>query len=313
MSKVKKFSKLKFWQQQALIMHTLEGLSYKDIHAALPDVPYDTMYGAIQRLREHYPARTIEQSRRLPTIFVIGDTQCKQGIDLAYMSWIGYYIARKKPDIIVHIGDNYDMASLSFYDKGKLAAEGRRVSEDIIAGDTGIALIEAEINKVQGYNPRKVFCLGNHEERIDRYVSDNPEFEGLIGTDKLAVNRAGWEVQPFLKPIKIHGINFMHYIPNPMSGKPYGGTVQNILKNAGASFVMGHKQVLDIAMRPTVDGRHQLGVVVGACYAHDEAYKGYTGNNHFRGCVMLTEVEDGFALPSPVSLQYMRKVYDAHH
>ena len=39
--------------------------------------------------------------KRNPTIFVIGDTQCKQGIDLEYMHWIGAYIARKKPDIIV--------------------------------------------------------------------------------------------------------------------------------------------------------------------------------------------------------------------
>ena len=51
-----------------------------------------------------------------------------------------------------------------------------------------------------------------------------------------------------------------------MSGKPYGGTVQNILKNTGASFVMGHKQILDIALRPTLDGTHQIGVIVGACY-----------------------------------------------
>ena len=44
-----------------------------------------------------------------------------------------------------------------------------------------------------------------------------------------------------------------------------------------------------------------------------EGYKGHTGNNHFRGGVMLTEVNDGFALPSPVSLDYMRKVYEANH
>ena len=72
--------------------------------------------------------------KRNPTIFVIGDTQCKQGIDLEYMHWIGAYIARKKPDIIVHLGDHYDLASLSSYDKSTLSAEGRRVQLDIEAG-----------------------------------------------------------------------------------------------------------------------------------------------------------------------------------
>lgn len=155
--------------------------------------------------------------------------------------------------------------------------------------------------------------MGNHEERIDRYVNDNPEFEGLIGTDKLAFKRAGWEVYKFLEPVEVHGIFFQHYVQNNMSGKPLGGTALNILKNTGKSFVMGHKQVLDIALRPVLGYGHQIGIVVGACYAHDEGYKGIQGNNHFRGCVMLTEVQDGFALPSPVSLEYMRKVYDANH
>lgn len=106
----------------------------------------------------------------------------------------------------------------------------------------------------------------------------------------------------------VEGISFQHFVANVMTGKPLGGNALNILKNSGKSFVMGHKQVLDIAIKPVLGGGHQLGVVVGACYEHDEGYKGYQGNNHFRGCVMLYEVEDGFALPKPVSLNHMRKV-----
>lgn len=308
----KHFSKLKFNQQKVLELHTVEGKGYKQIAKELA-MPYDTVYGIVQRLAADYPAEVIIKQRREPTIFVIGDTQAKQGIDLEYMSWIGYYIAKKRPDIIVHIGDAYDMASLSSYDKGTLAAEGKRVQADIDAGDESFRLIDIELSKITGYKPRKILTLGNHENRIDRYVQDHPELSGYLGTDKLGCEQYGWEVHPFLKPVEIHGIQFVHFVPNPMTGKPYGGTVQNILKNCGSSFVMGHKQVLDIAMRPTFDGKQQLAVIVGACYAHHEAYKGHTGNNHFRGCVLLTEVNDGFALPSPVSLEYMQKVYNANH
>lgn len=308
----KHFSKLKFSQQKVLELYTLEGKSYNQISKEL-GIAYDTCYGIVQRLSADYPAEIIKAQKRLPTIFIIGDTQAKQGINLEYMSWIGYYIAKKKPDIIVHIGDHYDMASLSSYDKGTLKAEGKRVREDIEAGDEGIRLIDAEIAKVHGYKPRKVVTLGNHEHRIDRFVDEHPELAGYMGTELLEFGNSGWEVHEFLKPVEIYGIQFIHFVPNPMSGKPYGGTVQNILKNTGSSFVMGHKQVLDIALRPTLNGKQQVGIIVGACYAHDEAYKGYTGNNHFRGCVMLTEVNDGFALPSPVSLSYMRKIYQANH
>ena len=308
----KHFSKLKFSQQKVLELYNVKGWGYKRIAADL-DMAYDTVYGIVQRLGGVYSEEVILKQRREPTIFVIGDTQCKQGVDLTYMSWIGYYIARKRPDIIVHIGDNWDLAALSSYDKGQLSAEGKRLNQDIAAGTKGMDLIDAEIAKVQGYKPRKIITFGNHEHRADRFVQENPELEGLIGTEILAATIPNWEVQPFLKPIEVHGIQFIHFVPNPMTGKPYGGTVQNILKNCGSSFVMGYKQVLDVAMRPTINGKHQLGVIVGACYKHDEGYKGYVGNNHFRGCVMLTEVKDGFALPSPVSLEYMEKVYAANH
>ena len=64
-----------------------------------------------------------------------------------------------------------------------------------------------------------------------------------------------------------------------MSGKPYGGSAMNILKTVGRSFVVGHKQCLDVAIRPTIDGKQQLGIVNGACYDHVVSYKGFVGNN----------------------------------
>lgn len=250
-------------------------------------------------------------AKRKPTIFVIGDTQCKQGVNLEYMHWIGSYIARKKPDIIVHIGDHYDMASLSSYDKGQLSAEGRRVKDDLEAGDEGLRIIEEHIQSVPNYSPRKVITLGNHEERIDRFVSNNPEFKDFIGTDKLAFVDYDWEVQPFLKPVDICGINFVHYLANPMTGKPFGGSALSRLKNVGESYVMGHQQVFDYAERPLqLSGRKQLGIIVGAAYEHDEGYKGYQGNHHFRGCVMLYECSDGYALHKNITLSHMKELYE---
>ena len=41
---------------------------------------------------------------------VIGDTQVKPGISLAYLSWIGKYIVDKQPEVIVMIGDFADIA-----------------------------------------------------------------------------------------------------------------------------------------------------------------------------------------------------------
>ena len=312
----------KQWKYDAIQMYN-EGKSYTEIAKALGK-PYFTI---TTHLRRHWKSGKFSKApnsnlnrdwvqiepprKRNPTIFVIGDTQCKQGIDLDYMHWLGAYIARKKPDIIVHLGDHYDMASLSSYDKATLSAEGRRVRLDIEAGDSGLAILQHYIDDVPEYNPRKVVTLGNHEDRIDRFVSTNPEFQGFLGTEHLAFYDYGWEVVPFLKPISICGINFVHYLANTMTGKPLGGSALSRLKQVGESYVMGHQQVFDYAERPLqLSGKKQLGIIVGACYNHDEGYKGYQGNHHFRGCVMLYECSDGYALHKNITLQHMQNLYE---
>lgn len=249
---------------------------------------------------------------------IIADTQVKPNIDMSYLSAIGEYIAHKKPDVIIHIGDHFDFESLSSYDKGKKSFEGRRVKEDLEAGHEGMRLIMAPIRRAQesarkskkkAYNPRMVFCVGNHEFRADRFANDNPEFTGFIGTEQLGLEAYGWEVYPYLKPSEVDGINYVHFLANPFTGKPYGGTALNQLKTVGKSFCVGHRQCLDVAIRPTLDGQMQIGIINGACYPHDEAYKGYQGNFHFRGLTMLHEVKDGFGLPSFVSLDFIMDKY----
>ena len=248
-------------------------------------------------------------TKKKPTILVIADTQVKPTESLEYILWIGKYIYDTKPDIVVMIGDWWDFPSLSSYDKGKASSEGRRFVDDLNAGNKGLELLELEINKDSTYKPRKVFCKGNHEHRVDRYVEDNPELKGTLGSEFLPLEKYGWEVYDFLKPVEIEGIYFLHYLANPMTGKPYTGTAANILKTVGKSFVVGHGEVLDLAIRPTFDGKQQIGIVNGACYPFEESYKGYFGNVHYRGVTVLTEVHDGFGLPSFVSLDYMKEKY----
>lgn len=249
---------------------------------------------------------------------IIGDTQVKPGENLEFLDHIGDYIADKQPELIVHIGDHWDFPSLSSYDRGKLSFEGRRVKADIEAGHEGMRRILAPLrdlqfqqrkNKKRIYNPRMIFTAGNHEDRFDRLVRDQPELDGWAGVSTLDIEGYGFEFYPYLQPVCVEGVNFVHYVANPMTGKPYGGTALNILKNAGNSFVMGHKQVLDIAVRPNLSGQMQIAIVNGACYPHDEDYKGPQGNTHFRGLTVLHNMQDGYGDPMFVSLDFLENRY----
>ena len=44
---------------------------------------------------------------------VIPDTQVKPDFHIEHLEWAGQYAVDKKPDVIVHLGDHWDMPSLS--------------------------------------------------------------------------------------------------------------------------------------------------------------------------------------------------------
>ena len=152
---------------------------------------------------------------------VIPDTQIKYGEDLSYLTRIGKYIVDKKPDVVIHLGDFADMSSLASYDVGKKSFEGQRYVKDIEAAHVGMQLLlqplidfnlKAKKNKEKQYKPRLVLTLGNHEQRIERAINDDPKLEGLISYNDLPYKT--WEVYPYLKPVIINGIAYCHYFPS---------------------------------------------------------------------------------------------------
>jgi len=248
--------------------------------------------------------------------FFIPDVQAKDGVNLDHLKWIGQYIVDKQPEVIIQIGDFADMPSLSSYDKGKKSFEGRRYKKDIAAARVAMDYLlgpmkefnkKAAENHRARYKPRMVMCLGNHEARINRAVEESAELDGVIGYHDLPYE--DWEVHDFLKPVFIDGVCYTHYMSNPMSGRPLSGQTHNVLKNVGHSFVVGHTQKLDVATRHLASGEQQWGIIAGACYLHDEEYKGYQGNHHWRGVIMLNDVKEGSFDPMFISLDYLRRRY----
>lgn len=240
------------------------------------------------------------------------DTQVKPDVYIDHLEALGNYAVDKKPDVIVCAGDHFDMHSLSVYDRKTARAEGARYQDDIDAGIEGMQAFLEPIRKYnkgkskhKRYEPRKVFTAGNHEDRILRHVNANPELLGKLSYDDFRLKDDGWEVYDFLVPVTIDGITYAHYFYVPNTGRPFGGTAHNKLKNIGFTFVMGHVQGLDVAIRHLNNGQTIRGVVAGSFYQHNEAYKGPQANDHWRGALMLNEVKDGNYCMMELSIDYL--------
>lgn len=247
------------------------------------------------------------------THIVIPDTQVKPGVDTDHLEWAGRYIGEqaggRRNVTIVHLGDHWDMPSLSSYDRGKRSMEGRRYTDDIAAGNEGMARFVGALKAAspRGWKPRRIFLHGNHEDRITRAANDQAEYDGAISLDHLDL--AGWETHPYLKPVWVDGVCYAHYFYNPNTGRPYGGSnVETRLRTIGHSFTMGHQQGLLYGLRSTIRGM-QHGLVCGSYYLHDEDYKGWQGNAHWRGIVVCHDVRDGTYDPMFVSLDYLARRY----
>ena len=248
---------------------------------------------------------------------VIPDTQVKPNGTVEHLRWAGKYAVEKKPDVIIHLGDHWDMPSLSVYDVGKKSFEGRRYADDIKAGLKGmsafLAPIRAEqqrlrINKKKTWNPKLIFILGNHEQRIERAIESDAKLEGLIGYKDLQLEKLGWETHDFLAPVVVDGICYSHYFTSGVMGRPVSSAKLMIQKKM-MSCVMGHVQDREIAYARKADGSPVTGLFAGIFYQHDEDYLTPQTNGSWSGIWMFHDVNDGAFNEQPISLEALRRRY----
>ena len=249
--------------------------------------------------------------------FILPDTQCKPGVDFSYLTKIGKYVVAKQPDVIVCIGDFADMPSLSSYDVGTKAFEGKRYVKDIAAAHEAMEAflkpikeynLKQKANGKKQYKPRMVLTLGNHENRINKAINNDAKLEGVLSLDHLKYKEYGWEVYPFLEVVVIDGVAYSHYFVTGVAGRA-ASTAAVQLRKTNMSCIAGHQQGKQIAYATRADGSTITSIIAGSCYEHDEDYMGPQGNKHWRGCFMLHEVNNGAFDEMWISLGYLHKKY----
>jgi hypothetical protein len=243
-------------------------------------------------------------------IALVMDTQVKEGVEIDHLGAYGTYIADKQPEVVVCIGDWWDFPSLSFHNKpGSIEREGRRYCRDFDAGRKAMDLFLNTIaRKAPGYEPLKVFTLGNHDILPSRQAAEDARLEGTLVDPTKVLHDHGWLVYDFLQPVTIAGVAFSHYFPSGPMGRPIAKAA-SCLSTLHMSTIAGHQQGRDIAQARRADGSLMTSIISGSFYQHNERYLSPFANGHWRGTWFMHQVKDGSFDEMPLSLDFFKRKF----
>jgi hypothetical protein len=220
-----------------------------------------------------------------------------------------------QPDVVVNLGDQFDMASLSGYDKGKRSFVGRSYRADINAGVEFSERLWEPVRARKKKLPRRVYLEGNHEHRIEKALDLNPELVGTIGFDDFELDTYYDDVVKYngATPgiIEVDGINYSHFFISGVMGRPISGEhpAYSLSTKLGGSVTAGHLHTLDYNVRTDVYGRKRHALVAGCFFDYVSDWAGSANDLYWRGVIIKRNVEAGNYDAEFVSLDQLKKEY----
>ena len=246
----------------------------------------------------------------MSTHLIIGDSHAHPDYSNERFTWLGKLIHDVKPDVVVNIGDLADMPSLCAHSR-RIELEAARYNKDCEAAIEAQDRIFHEVRKHKKKLPRFIWTLGNHDIRAERFVSDNPVFEGKLKNEDIGYKNYPWEVYPFLDTVEVDGIGYSHYFTSGIMGRAISGQhpAWTIIKKRNQSSTCGHSHVVDYKVDKT-PGRSLMGLVVGNFIGFRMGYAGPANDMWSDGIAVCHNVENGLYDFEWISMNRIRKVYD---
>lgn len=228
---------------------------------------------------------------------------------------LGELINEIRPDVVVNIGDMYDMSSLSSYDKGKRNFVGRSYQKDIEAGRDFQDKMWFRLKKNKRKMPDTYFFEGNHEHRIEKALDASPELEGTIGFKDFDLDKYYNEViryeggTPGVK--EIDGVHYAHYFISGVMGRAVSGTKPAYAVSIanGKSSTCGHIHVADYSIRTLIDKQKVQCSVVGCFQDYRSPWAGGANDLWWSGVLVKWDVENGNYDPEFISMSRLKKLY----
>ncbi len=150
-----------------------------------------------------------------------------------------------KPDKLFILGDFMDMYSISTFDRNP-----ERVTNLQVEFDAGAELLYRIKETV---DCDIIFCEGNHEDRMRKFLWNNPVLNGCIDLkSKLGINELGIDYYEY-------GKNYVYkdkliYTHGNKANKHSAYTAKNLMDDLGLSVIFGHTHRLGSHYRTDYGG-----------------------------------------------------------
>jgi len=238
------------------------------------------------------------KEKRMSKILVIPDVHACSDTDMRVADKIGEAIVTERPDVVVCLGDLFDLDSLSDWK----ALDARSYKADVRYGVEFQKRLWAPAKRAKKKMPRRVLLEGNHEYRAERYLRANPEMRGFVDLTKDFKLKKYWdEVVPYAGEtpgvIDIEGVLFAHFLPGGVMGKAVSGihAAHSLNMKYHQSCVVGHSHTFDHKVGHLgVNGQRIMSTVAGCAFLEEHNWAGSTTNTYYdRGFLVLNNVEEG--------------------
>lgn len=253
---------------------------------------------------------------------IIPDSHAEPDDNFRRYDWLGRFIMERRPEVIVQLGDMWDMGSLCHYDKKSKSFVTRNIEADINAGHEAEARMFAPILKFneqarkykhKTYQPLYIKILGNHEARLDRFLDENPQLESASLNMDVFKTRLNIKehVIDFKAMAVVDGVAYSHYFVSGVMGRPVASARALITKKC-MSATMGHVHTVDVASTTKPTGEAIRGLIAGSF--HDPDHESFAGpqvdNIWWNGLFMKHDVFNGGYDLEEISAKRLMKKYE---
>jgi hypothetical protein len=249
------------------------------------------------------------------THLVIPDPHAHPDYSNERFDWLAKLIIDIKPDVVINMGDHFDMPSLSGYDKGTKGFEGRRFVKDIASGCEAHERMWGPVKRTKKRMPHRVVLEGNHEQRLKRAVNSSPELDGAISFDQFQFRDWYDDVVEYEGntpgSIVVDGVSYAHYHISGVAGRPISGehAAYSLLTKQYSSCTVGHLHTTDYCVRTNAEGKPIHGLVAGVFQDYVSGWAGKANELWWRGVVVKRGVHEGTYDPQWISINQLRKEY----